>query len=147
MASSPGQSSFVVQVRDAAGDEATTTFEMTVCGPPLDLELGEVHFTTGIVPGGCGLSVRAASAGSYYRMTLVGQSASWQPVGSVEVRVRGHMPANAVAETSTWPDPRSRLVAASREAEEDGHLRLRREEARLVYTLRAACITWCVRRL
>ena len=138
MASSPGQSSFVVQVRDAAGDEATATFEMTVCGPPLDLELGEVHFTTGIAPGGCGFSVRAASAGSYYRMTLVGQSASWQPLGSVEVRVRGHMPANAdvarnaVAETSTWPDPRSRLVAASREAEEDGHLRLRREEALLL---------------
>ena len=138
MASSPGQSSFVVQVRDAAGDEATATFEMTVCGPPLDLELGEVHFTTGIAPGGCGFSVRAVSAGSYYRMTLVGQSASWQPLGSVEVRVRGHMPVNAVAvrnavaETSTWPDPRSRLVAARREAEEDGHLRLRREEALLL---------------
>ena len=138
MASSPGQSSFVVQVRDAAGDEATATFEMTVCGPPLDLELGEVHFTTGIAPGGCGFSVRAASAGSYYRMTLVGQSASWQPLGSVEVRVRGHMPVNAVAvrnavaETSTWLDPRSRLVAARREAEEDGHLRLRREEALLL---------------
>ena len=138
MASSPGQSSFVVQVRDAAGDEATATFEMTVCGPPLDLEFGEVHFTTGIAPGGCGFSVRAASAGSYYRMTLVGQSASWQPLGSVEVRVRGHMPANAVAvrnavaETSTWPNHRSRLVAARREAEEDGHLRRRREEALLL---------------
>ena len=58
------RSSFTVRVMDAAGIEATGTFDLQVCGSSLELDVGEVHIATPVAPGGCGFSVRAESAGS-----------------------------------------------------------------------------------
>ena len=131
-------SGFSVRATDTAGNEATAAFELVVCGPPLSLEVGQVHIANPAPPGGCGFSVRAESAGSYYRVTLVGTTAGFQLVEPVHFRVRGEVPEGAVASRSpafgpgVGPDVRLRPSSAAPGTREDGHLRVRREEARLL---------------
>lgn len=79
---SEGGSSFTVRVVDGGGIEASGAFELEVCGTPLELEVGEVHIAAPAPPGGCGFSVRAESAGTYYRVTLVGTSPGFELVES-----------------------------------------------------------------
>ena len=135
-------SSVTVRVADAAGLEATAAFDLRVCGPSLGLDVGEVRVETPAAPGACGFSVRAESAGSYYRVALVGTDAGFEPAGPVRFRVRGHRPENAAAARSATPrapagpDVRLRPSGGAGGArEEDPHLRLRREEARLLADL------------
>ena len=150
-ATRPGDgSSVVVRVVDAAGNEATAGFDLRVCAPPLDLELGEVHVTSPVQPGRCGFSLRAESAGSYYRVTLIGTSAAWHPRGTARFTVRGHTPANAAAASTTGREARSRthpvagapaqapssqLVILPDQLAEDARLQHREAEARFVAQL------------
>ena len=131
-AQSGGGSSFVVSAVDAAGNRAAATFELQLCGPSLELEVGEVRIATPAAPGECGFSLRADSAGTYYRVTLVGRSGGFQYVQPVHFEVRGELPVDAVASRNPALEPPVRPSTAAREAPEDHHLRLRREEARLL---------------
>ncbi|MDE0083351.1 MAG: putative Ig domain-containing protein [Gammaproteobacteria bacterium] len=134
-------SRFSVRVTDTAGNDATAAFELMVCAPPLLLEVGEVHIANPAPPGGCGFSVRAESAGSYYRVTLVGTTAGFESVEPVHFRVRGEVPEGAVASRSPAPGPvvgpdiRLRPSSSAPGARVDGHLRVRRDEARLLASL------------
>ena len=142
LAQSAGLSSFVVRARDASGSEATVRLELQVCGPPIELSLGEVHVTTPTEPGDCGFSLRAASAGSYFRVTLVGTSTEWRPEELVSVEVRGNAP-NAAATLRAkavrgWIQPdraAGHSVNAARET--NLHLRIREAEQRLLRRLAA----------
>ena len=135
---SQGRSSFTVRVVDGGGIEASGAFELEACGAPLELEVGEVHIAAPTATGGCGFSVRAASAGSYYRVTLVGTSAGFELVEPVHFRLRGEVPEGTV--TARSPTVESavrrgagvRLPAAALGVPEDPHLAVRREEARLL---------------
>ena len=127
-----------VRATDTAGNEATAAFDLEVCGPPLALEVGEVHIAAPAPAGGCGFSVRAGSAGSYYRVTLVGTTAGFELTEPVHFRVRGEVPEAAVASRSPAPAPTVRPDVGLRPSSsapgtpEDHHLRLRREEARFL---------------
>ena len=145
-----GLSSFVARATDARGEEATARLDLETCAPPLELDLGEVHVTTPTRPGDCGFSLRAASAGSYWRVTLVGSSAedSGSPTepsflsDSVAVKVRGSIRALAalqviVADEPVRPDARRRPAQIAREAEPDFHLRIRMADERLLERLAA----------
>ena len=127
-------SGFSVRVTDTAGNEATSAFELVVCAPPLPLEVGEVHIANPAPPGGCGFSVRAESTGSYYRVTLVGTTAGFESVEPVHFRVRGEVPEGAVASRSpaSGPEIRLRPSSVATRTPDDHHLRVRREEARLL---------------
>ena len=129
-------SSFTVRVADAAGLEAAAAFDLRVCGPSIELDVGQVRIASPAAPGACGLSVRAASAGSYYRIALVGTSAGFEPLEPVRFRVRADGPAGTAAGPGATPagpsDFRLRPSGGTGGAEEDPHLRLRREEARLL---------------
>ena len=127
-------SGFSVRATDTAGNEATAAFELVVCAPPLPLEVGEVHIANPAPPGGCGFSVRAESAGSYYRVTLVGTTAGFESVEPVHFRVRGEVPEGAVASRrpASGPDTRLRPSSVAPRTPDDHHLRVRREEARLL---------------
>ena len=134
-------SSFTVHVVDAAGLEAARALDLQVCGSPLELDVGEVHVAAPVAPGECGFSVRAPSAGSYYRVTLVGTSAGFELVQPVHFRVRAEVPENAVASRAPAADPAVGLdfplrpPSAAGRPQEDPHLRLRREDARLLARL------------
>ncbi len=135
------RSSFTVHVVDSAGIEATGAFDLQVCGSSLELDVGEVHIATPVAPGGCGFSVRAESAGSYYRVTLVGKSAGFEMVEPARFRVLGGVPEGTVASRSpaigppVRPDFRLRPSPAARGAPEDQHLGVRHEDARLLASL------------
>ena len=135
------RSSFTVRVMDAAGIEATGAFDLQVCGSSLELDVGEVHIATSVAPGRCGFSVRAESAGSYYRVTLVGKSAGFEWVETAHFRVLGDVPEGTVASRSpavgppVQPDFRLRPSPAARGAPEDQHLGVRHEDARLLASL------------
>ena len=135
---SEGRSSFTVRVAGGGGIEASGAFDLQVCGASLELEVGEVRIVTPAAPGGCGFSVRAESEGSYYRVTLVGTSAGFELVEPVHFRLLGDVPAATVSARSPTlgsparPGPRVRLTTAAREAPEDHHLRIRRDEAHLL---------------
>ena len=126
-----GLSSFVVQATDARGEAATARLDLQTCDPPLELELGAVYVTTPTRPGDCGFSLRAASAGSYWRVTLVGRSTEdlrtptddprsptddSRPSDSVSVTVRGRIPAPAATLQINAADeqPSGRTGAAAR---------------------------------
>ena len=131
-------SGFSVRATDTAGIEATAAFDLEVCAPPLPLEVGEVHIAAPAPAGGCGFSVRAGSAGSYYRVTLVGTTAGFELTEPVRFRVRGEAPEGTAASRSPAPGPAGRPDAGLRPSSshpgtpEDHHLRIREEEARLL---------------
>ena len=135
---SEGRSSFTVRVVDGGGIEASGAFELEVCGTPLELEVGEVHITAPAAPGGCGFSVRAESAGSYYRVTLVGTSAGFEVVEPVQFRLVAEMREGTVAARSPTIGSPARLGSGvqlstpAQGAPEDHHLEIRQEEARLL---------------
>ena len=135
---SEGGSSFTVRVVDGGGIEASGAFELEVCGTPLELEVGEVHIAAPAPPGGCGFSVRAESAGTYYRVTLVGTSPGFELVEPVHFRLRGEVPEGTVAAQSPSVGSPARLGSAvqlstpAQGAPEDPHLAVRRNEARLL---------------
>ena len=130
-------SGFSVRATDTAGNEATAAFDLEVCGPPLALEVGEVHIAAPAAAGGCGFSVRAGSAGSYYRVTLVGTTAGFELTEPVHFRVRGEVPEAAASRNpapapTVRPDVRLRPSSSHPGTPVDHHLRLRDEEARFL---------------
>ena len=135
---SEGRSSFTVRVVDGGGIEASGAFELEVCGAPLELDIGEVHIAAPAAPGGCGFSVRAESAGSYYRVALVGTSAGFELVEPVHFRLVGEMRQGTVAARSPTirsparPGSGVRLSTPAQAASEDDHLEIRSQEARLL---------------
>ena len=131
-------SGFSVRATDTAGNEATAAFDLEVCAPPLPLGVGEVHIAAPAPAGGCGFSVRAGSAGSYYRVTLVGTTAGFELTEPVRFSVRGEAPEGHAASRSPAPGPAVRPAAALRPSSSapgtpvDHHLGVREEEARLL---------------
>ena len=139
-----GTFEFTVRVVDSEGDEATAALEMRVCKGPLGLAVGDVRvFEPGDV-GPCGVFVRAPEASAYYRVTLAGLIATGERLLGTTLQVEG-IPAS---ETGPHPvvaggepapgglPPRGQEVDWARALEieaanDDLHLRIRREEAEL----------------
>ena len=135
---SPGTFRFVVRATDSNGLWGSVEGELHVCGPELDLPLGEPHVIPLDGSRRCGFILRADAAGSYFRVTTVGtREYRFDPPDTMTVEVLHRItddPAGATSFGGTGlrvPDPEEVALSS------DGHSALREAEARLLRELAA----------
>lgn len=76
-----------VKLTDSEGGEAVRELTLRACDAPLGLQPGEVRILEADAIHGCGVYVRAPSAGAYYRITLAGTDGASTAITPVAVHV------------------------------------------------------------